>query len=542
MNRYDGWDYAELFPDDGRYPYQQMKDLQAELNADLPRSARWTLEGERSILAMARGNDPFYSGQGSQRELAEWFADLFNSCGFSGAQTFRFVHYVAVGDRPNPATGVREPVLWPDGRPYENTVEDFAALQDAGRWARNMGLIDPYAVYSRKAEVFDNTSGLWVPTPSVGIMGTEPHVWFSVGLQAVAEEEGHSVHIHGYEASRSLQPSVVEVWAEKSVDEQDHPLLAGVCRREGANLVVGEGFARISDVYTMLRRRMVEGKALRILYLSDFDPAGRFIALSPARAVEFAIRRMVPRPDVRLKPLALHREQVEDLELPRKPIKRSDLRRLRFEAKHGEGAVELNTLFDDPTIAPLTREMLTDAIRSLRDPQIGPKVRLAATRAKQIAEADYEARASLPRAANREIARRANTLVDELRLHQNERREGIDAEIGEIQEEIMRLTADLRQQRDELRGERDALDAEIEAEIAPFQERAERVRLATRRRLEGFGERFEPVEEGEEPEAGKVAIPALTDLAREPEEAAENWAYDSRRDYFEQLAMYKRSR
>src|SRR5829696_8690081 len=132
-------------------PYEDMKALQERLNEGVRRGERWTLEGERSILAMARKNDPFYAGQGWQREQAEWFADLFRCLGFEGRRAhMRFVHYVASGEEPNPETGEEQQERKPDGTLYENTESDWSFLQEASKHARNMGLADPRNIVDKR--------------------------------------------------------------------------------------------------------------------------------------------------------------------------------------------------------------------------------------------------------------------------------------------------------------------------------------------------------------------------------------------------------
>src|SRR5215213_11935009 len=114
------------------YPYEEMKALQERLNEGVRRGERWTTEGERGILAMARSNDPFYAGQDSQREAAEWFAGLFRRLGFEGRRVHvRFVHYVASGEEENPVTGEEHQERLPDGTPYENTGENWEFIQTA---------------------------------------------------------------------------------------------------------------------------------------------------------------------------------------------------------------------------------------------------------------------------------------------------------------------------------------------------------------------------------------------------------------------------
>jgi hypothetical protein len=44
-------------------PYEETKALLDRLNEGVRRGERWTVEGERGLLAMARSNDPFYAGQ-----------------------------------------------------------------------------------------------------------------------------------------------------------------------------------------------------------------------------------------------------------------------------------------------------------------------------------------------------------------------------------------------------------------------------------------------------------------------------------------------
>ncbi len=75
----------------------------------------------------------------------------------------------------------------------------------------------------------------------------------------------------------------------------------------------------------------------------------------------------------------------------------------------------------------------------------------------------------------------------------------------------------------ELRDQRAELDREVNAELEPLEERAERVLDAGHLRRERM------LEEIELPEV----------VAKEVPGAAEGWLFDSRRGYFEQLQRYK---
>jgi hypothetical protein len=283
-----------------------------------------------------------------------------------------------------------------------------------------------------------------------------------------------------------LEPSVVEMWMEKSLDEADDPLIETLCEEESVNLITGIGFMTISSVYALLERRSRLDKPLRILYLSDFDPAGKHMPVSPARHVEFALRKMEEKPDVRLHHLALTEDQVRDLELPRIPIKDTDGRKANFEAKHGKGATELNALMHETRRAD-TEQMLRGAIRDLRDDTLPGRLGRARREAQRMLDEEFSRRLRWPR--------RALDLIEEAA-----------EEAGERYAEELQDLAD-----------------RLAEEIEPLEERAGRVLQVARRRLEGLEEGIEaPEVEGEEPEG-----------------AADGWLFDSRRDYLEQRDHYK---
>ena len=135
----------------GHNPYDRMKELLEGLNDGVPRGERWTVKGERSILAMAGKNDPFYAGQPAQAEKARWFAELYYRLGFAERRThLRYLHYTFAGEEPNPITGEKSQERLPDGTPYENTDENWTFLVEVSKHARNMGLIDPRRIIDRR--------------------------------------------------------------------------------------------------------------------------------------------------------------------------------------------------------------------------------------------------------------------------------------------------------------------------------------------------------------------------------------------------------
>jgi hypothetical protein len=473
-------------------PYEEIKALHGSLNEGVRRAERWTMEGERGLLAMARANDPFYAGQDWQRERAEWFASLFRRLGFEGRRVhLRFVHYVASGEEPNPATGEKREERLPDGRLYENTEENWNFIQAASKDARNMELVDPSSIIDRRTprpflfapenaapDPYVEVDQPTLELPAIRIESLEPY-----RSDGTASARGYSRH-------PAHEPSLVEVWIEKNLDDDADPLIETLCRELNVTLVTGIGFMTISSVHALLGRRARLQKPLRILYLSDFDPAGKHMPVSPARHIEFALRSISEdqKSDIRLHHLALTEEQVRDLGLPRIPIKDSDRRKANFEARHGQGAVELNALMHETRVEE-TEAMLRGAILRLRDRSL-PQKRIAAYReAQEIVDDELELRLRW--------AHRALTLIEERAREIGER---YATELEDIQERLSR-------------------------EIAPLEERAERVLHAARRRLEGLEEDVAPL------------LPTVE--GEEMDGAAEGWLFDSRRDYMEQLRHYK---
>src|SRR5207245_5643701 len=80
------------------------------------------------------------------------------------------------------------------------------------------------------------------------------------------------------------------------------------------------------------------------LPISDFDPAGQSMPVAVSRKLEYFVRRSGLELDVRVFPVVLTLDQVQYYRLPRTPIKETERRRLGFELRHGEGAVELDAL------------------------------------------------------------------------------------------------------------------------------------------------------------------------------------------------------
>ncbi len=118
---------------------------------------------------------------------------------------------------------------------------------------------------------------------------------------------------------------------------------------------------RVEEFIERVRER---GKPCRIIYLSDFDPAGRNMPVAVARKIEFLVRNMED-VDIQLETICLTHQQCVDFRLPRTPIKSTEKRAAEFENRFGEGATELDAL--EALHPGVLGRMVTDCIRKFYD-------------------------------------------------------------------------------------------------------------------------------------------------------------------------------
>jgi hypothetical protein len=448
--------------------YERIKALKKELHRNIT-----------DLLALAPNNDPFYAGSPAQTDQAQWFLALWNKYHFARGVHLRRIHYRLVsveGDREKKA----------DGETYENTEACWDYLSAAGKYARYLGLVD--------ADAFEDHRN---PAPHVYMAPGEDHpsIGAEVGwlyewrlpfirsdLRAMLSFPIPEVEtIRGYDYHAADQPYLVEVWVEKSTQND---ILMPICNRYAVNLVTSIGFQSMTGAINHLKRVRDLGKPSRIFYISDFDPAGDGMPVGVARQLEFWLQKYAPDADIKLQPLALTHAQVAEHELPRIPIKESDKGKRGFEERYGEDAVELDALqaLRPGTLAQLVRA----AIQPYRD----------STLEDRLMEARYEAR---------ESAEQAWT-----------------AQTSEVQAELSNIQADIEAIVSRYQERLEALDVELQAELEPFREPIETLRLAITEMVAEFD-------------------PALPD--RPSSEMAEidesDWLFDSRRDYLAQMAMYK---
>jgi hypothetical protein len=291
--------------------------------------------------------------------------------------------------------------------------------------------------------------------------------------------------IEGYDYSwdHADQRYFLEVWIEKSTMDD---VMEPICRRFGVNLVTGAGFQSITSVISLLRQRSnPRGKPTRILYISDFDPAGEHMPTSTARQIEFWLAKYAPNLEIKLRHLALTREQAQQFNLPRIPIKESDLRRKGFEERNGEGAVELDALeaLHPGELARLVRE----AIQPYFDGTLKERLNEALNEAEEAAQKKWE------------------------------------SEVEEPTRELESIRAAARSVAKQYAARLEPIQREFNRKMKPLRERLEPVRHAVQEKANEF----------------TVDLPARPEPADAKADESD-WLFDSARDYETQIAAYRR--
>jgi hypothetical protein len=282
------------------------------------------------LLALASCNDPFYAGVGARGEAAEWFAGVWAEHSSAGSH-LRRIHYRIVSS----------PLPMPSGRLYENTERDWAHLCSASLAARYLDLVPFDGLIDRR-----NDEPMFFAANTELDPNEEREVSSSVLFDEV--EIGvpdfptlPEIHIFGLDGDAARQDYVVEVWIEKSTQND---WLVPLCQRRGVNLVVGIGEQSEIRSRELALRSAKYAVPARVIYISDFDPGGRSMPKAVARKVEFTIQKFGLDADLQLIPLALTPDQCRAYNLPRTPIKETERRKDKFEQTFGVGATELDAL------------------------------------------------------------------------------------------------------------------------------------------------------------------------------------------------------
>lgn len=502
----------------------KQKDINYEI---IKTSAKAAGVKVNDLLALAPANDPFYVGTPKDLEKGQWFAALWDRLGYVDNVHLRRVHYAIQA-----SGSVRLPsrVGWtdPDGSKqytdvYINNEACWSFLVSSAKMARYLGLVEASAFVDRRnpdAIIYDpapnpDEDGYIDPTPRAIIgqgwttksKSAPPEEWWQddnekFALPPLPEladlpdalPRTPRLEARGY--TGTPQKYLLYVFAEKStMDDVLHP----ICNQYRVNYVRGLGELSITSVVEYLSQVAAHGRPSRILYISDYDPAGIGMPISVARKIEFYLSLLEEEGhDIALKQIILTQEQIAHFNLPSAPVKSSDKRKASFERDHGM-ATEL------------------DALESLHP---GELHKIVESEILQYYDASYfdallTARKGLQHLLNDETAR----VVEE---HDAD---GKLTELANEYGEIYRGWQGIRTDFDDL--------------VEQFQENIEDFRIE----LEDVTSRANEAHEEIREDMRDVSINAPeVPEAILPDEDPDDLLYDSAREYLEQLEEYKRHR
>ncbi len=310
------------------------------------------------LIALASQNDPFYTGTPGEITLAEWFARFYHDQFASGTRVHvRRCHYKILSLS----------MSLPNGKPYENTEECWNTLLLATKAARYLRLVPVSTFEDRK-----NAAPVNHMEPEY-----EPELRAYSNLYSAQLDLPDFPELPDYSLDRYYgnQRYHLELWCEKTTMND---ILVPMCERYGMVLQTGAGELSISATRDLAERIAQRGKPARIFYISDYDPAGQSMPVAVARKLEYFVRSEGLEADIRLFPVVLTAEQVKHYSLPRTPIKESERRKDSFEARHGEGATELDAL---EALRPgELRRVLTRYVEAYYDVTLNRRVREARER------------------------------------------------------------------------------------------------------------------------------------------------------------------
>jgi len=407
---------------------------------------------------MSRNYDPFFKGTEAHRRNARWFAELWARFGYTAGVHLRRMHYQVL------ATGQRTAT----GEPYENTEGCFHDLCVAGSEARILGLVDPEAFDDRR----NPPAHLHIqprehaPEPAAGWM---PPWWELPALDpdALSDQidfELAGPAITGYDYHPDDQPVLLEVWIEKTTMDD---VLVPLCRELRANLVRAAGFESITAVVGLLRRAERHGKPAHVLYASDFDPAGAIMPVAVARQAEFWREQLGIDVELTIEQVALTASQVTAYDLPHVPIKESDRRKARFEARNGQGAVELEALHSG-----VLAETVLHAIQPYVDPDLERRAGRTRWNAEGLLRSKWERATGQVRADLEALEDEVAGIVGRYRSQLEQIADRLDTDLAPYRERLERLGAEAERIARETVGE-----IELPPRPAPAEPDVDRSRL-----------------------------------------------------------------
>jgi hypothetical protein len=300
-------------------------------------------------------HDPFNETKASRRD-AEWFAEQVRRFVPTGRVHLRGLYYrcLAAGDDK-----------LPDGRPFVGTHETAELVESAGKHARHLRLVGFHRIIDERAappEFFD-TEGTFADPADPGPVERSFSIEGGETAVTLPSIDQMLPRLDASEVPRPRQPFRLCMVGEKV---SLGPVLRPVAQWAHSELLLLTGEISETQAHGIIRRASDDGRPLRVLYYSDFDPSGWQMPVSLARKFQAHIAGEFPDVEMRLIRVAMTCEQVEEFDLPDSPIKPGDKRAPAWRKKWGREQVEIDAL------AALRPELLDRIARDALLPYFDP--------------------------------------------------------------------------------------------------------------------------------------------------------------------------
>jgi hypothetical protein len=363
--------------------------------------------GALTVLSSQR--DPYRLDTPAGHRDGAWFAQQVGQF-LEGTTTIhlRGLHY-----RISAAAEVR----MPNGLPYTNTDETWEWLTEnaakAGRW---LG----YVPFDRIIDERNAPPEIYVP------QAVEPSSFLSSGkidVPPFLEDALLEFHLSDFTARQAYR---IILFGEKT---SLRDVLLPVANMVGGELLLPTGEASDTMVAELAQRASLDGRPTVVLYFSDFDPAGRQMAVSVSRKLQALRDLLHPQLVIQLHAVALTLEQVRRLQLPSTPLKDSERRADRWRLVMGHEQTEIDALI---ALNPdALREIAQEAVGPFYDPTLDRRTRRAASDWLQQASRLLEAHPTYAQARVQieSALERVRKAVDQLHAIQDTTRNMLESDI-----------------------------------------------------------------------------------------------------------------
>ena len=237
-------------------PGPQGRDVRAAARVVTPDLKALAKKLGRPIATLeVLGNHPFRAGDVEhRRKKAEWITELWGRFNIQPGAHLRRVHYVLVSQEPGN-------VLLPDGSTYLNIERAYQTLNLSALDARYLDLIPATDLVDRRNDepmiYLVEEEGAGFIYAGSGEFKIEPRELLVPSLDLISPKIPLRYHL--------------EIWCEKSTIND---VLMAFGERYGVNIVTGAGEISYTRCVQLVERAIASGRPVRILYISDFDPAG----------------------------------------------------------------------------------------------------------------------------------------------------------------------------------------------------------------------------------------------------------------------------